>query len=656
ASDDRQADDALTGANLSLDPEVDGGQEGADPKLSASDDRQADDALTGANLVLDPESDGGREGADPKLPASASEQDRVPFSFDFDPADRAGDRLLARLGLLDDAAPIFGAATQVPGLGVLLAIPALVDSGVLSVARQIYGSIGPAFYGLRTTLVTLLLMALLRIKRPEGLKERSPRYFGQILGLDRAPEVKTLRSKLALLGAHGRAAEFGRALARRRVAARGHAMGFLYVDGHVRAYHGGREIPKTHVARMRIAMPATTDYWVNDAQSEPLFVVPTEANKGLVAMLPIILEEVRRLLGDRPVTVVFDRGGWSPQLFAKLIADGFGILTYRKAPFRPVPVCEFTQIKDTIHGKEIEYLLADQRIYLEYGRKKKRKRVYLRQVTRLSDDGHQTSIITSRRDLSTIEVACRMFDRWGQENFFKYLREEFALDALVDYGTEPADATREVPNPERKKISAELRKANAHLEQLQAHYGLAALENQEDLRPTMRGFKIANAEGSARVRAAMARITDLENLRATMPARVPVQEVVEADVIKLSVERKHLTDILKMVAYQAEGDLLQLLSPYYRRTEHEGRTLIQSALSAGGDIQVTDTELIVSIDPLSSPHKTQALAAVCRQLNVTATRFPGTNLKMRFDLKPEPPRSLAFPGARDPSDGAQPDI
>ncbi len=630
--------------------------ESADPKLSASDDRQADDALTGANLSLDPESDGGREGADPKLPASASEQDRVPFSFDFDPADRAGDRLLARLGLLDDAAPIFGAATQVPGLGVLLAIPALVDSGVLSVARQIYGSIGPAFYGLRTTLVTLLLMALLRIKRPEGLKERSPRYFGQILGLDRAPEVKTLRSKLALLGAHGRAAEFGRALARRRVAARGHAMGFLYVDGHVRAYHGGREIPKTHVARMRIAMPATTDYWVNDAQSEPLFVVPTEANKGLVAMLPIILEEVRRLLGDRPVTVVFDRGGWSPQLFAKLIADGFGILTYRKAPFRPVPVCEFTQIKDTIHGKEIEYLLADQRIYLEYGRKKKRKRVYLRQVTRLSDDGHQTSIITSRRDLSTIEVACRMFDRWGQENFFKYLREEFALDAMVDYGTEPADATREVPNPERKKISAELRKANAHLEQLQAHYGLAALENQEDLRPTMRGFKIANAEGSARVRAAMARITDLENLRATMPARVPVQEVVEADVIKLSVERKHLTDILKMVAYQAEGDLLQLLSPYYRRTEHEGRTLIQSALSAGGDIQVTDTELIVSIDPLSSPHKTQALAAVCRQLNVTATRFPGTNLKMRFDLKPEPPRSLAFPGARDPSDGAQPDI
>jgi hypothetical protein len=250
-----------------------------------------------------------------------------------------------------------------------------------------------------------------------------------------------------------------------------------------------------------------------------------------------------------------------------------------------------------------------------------------------------------------------MFERWRQENFFKYLREEFALDALVDYGTEPADATRDVPNPERKKINAQLRKAYAHLEQLKAHFGLAALDNREGLRPTMRGFKIANAALSARVRAAMQRVTELEKKRATIPARVPVQEIVEADVIKLSVERKHLTDILKMVAYQAEGDLLRLLSPHYRRTEQEGRTLIHSALAAGGDIEVTTAELLVSLDPLSSPHKTQqALAAVCQQLNATATPFPGTKLRMRFVIKPEPPRSPAFPGPREPSGGPQPDI
>jgi hypothetical protein len=407
---------------------------------------------------------------------------------------------------------------------------------------------------------------------------------------------------------------------------------------------------------MRISMPATTDYWVHDALSEPLFLVPTEANPALAKVLPGVLAEVRQLVGERRVTIVFDRGGWSPKLFAQLLADGFDLLTYRKAPYRPVPLGRFRRHRATLDGRQLDYWLADQPTRLEYGRKAKRKRLSLRQVTRLSDTGHQTPILTSRRDLSTLEVAYRMFERWGQENFFKYLREEFALDALVDYATEPADAERDVPNPERQRLNAEIRQAYAHLEQLQAHYGLAALDNRERRRPTMRGFKIANAALAARLRESMRCIHQLETKRATVPARVPVQEVVSADVVKLAVERKHLTDLLKMLAYQAEGDLLRLLAPHYRRTDQEGRTLIHSAFAAGGDLELTPSELRVALDPLSSPHKTQALAALCDQLNATATRFPGTRLRMRFTLKPEPPTSLAFPGPRNPSDGAQPDL
>ena len=168
------------------------------------------------------------------LPAKRSSA----VSHDTDPSDRGADRLLARLGLLEDAPPLFGSATAVPRAGVLLALPVLVASGVFECAQKIYGSLGPAFYGLRTSLLTLLLMALWRIKRPEGLKEYSPQDLGRVLGLDRAPEVKTLRRKLARLAAAGRAAQFGQALAQQRVALRGEALGFLYTDGHVRVYHG----------------------------------------------------------------------------------------------------------------------------------------------------------------------------------------------------------------------------------------------------------------------------------------------------------------------------------------------------------------------------------------------------------------------------------
>lgn len=297
---------------------------GGDPNLSASPN---------APLADGPEDPPGKPHApgDANLSAFPSSGDEaVPVSFDRDPADRRVDRVLAYLGLLNDAAPLFRSGRGVPRAGVLLALPALVDTGVFAIGRTTYGSIGPAFYGLRTTLVALLLMALLRIKRPEMLKEHAPEDLGRVLGLDRAPEVKTLRRKLSRLATVGRAAEFGRALAERRVAERGAALGFLYVDGHVRVYHRTRTLPKAHVARMRLSMPATTDSWVNDAAGDPLFVVTAEANAGMVKMLPSVLEEVRALVGERRVTVVFDRGGYSPKLFRTLITDGFDILTYRK--------------------------------------------------------------------------------------------------------------------------------------------------------------------------------------------------------------------------------------------------------------------------------------------------------------------------------------
>ena len=78
-------------------------------------------------------------------------------SLDPNPLDRSTDRLLAALGLLDDAAPLFAPTRNLPRAGVLLAIPALEASGLLAAAQKLYGSIGPSFYGLRTTLVAYVL-------------------------------------------------------------------------------------------------------------------------------------------------------------------------------------------------------------------------------------------------------------------------------------------------------------------------------------------------------------------------------------------------------------------------------------------------------------------------------------------------------------------
>jgi transposase len=586
-------------------------------------------------------SPGGEPPAPLTPPAESVEPEpaAVSISLDVDPGNRYWDRLLACFGLLDDATPIFGDASDVPGAGVLLAIPFLVASGIFQIARKLYGEIGPAFYGTRTTLIALLVMALGRIKRPEALKEHDPQTLGRLLGLDRAPEVKTLRRKLTRLASYQKAEQLGAELARLRVEQRGRLMGFLYVDGHVRAYHGKREIPKAHLARMRLAMPATTDYWVNDKSGDPLFVITASANRGMTKMLPVVLAEVRSLVGERRVTIVFDRGGWSPQLFQQLL-EHFDILTYRKGKTRRINQKRFVTHRAKIDGREVEYRLHDQPVRFLKGK------LRLRQVTRLSDDGHQTPVITSRWDLAGIEVAYRMFERWRQENFFKYLREEFLIDALVDYQVEPDDPTRTIPNPRRRALDEQVRAARAEVTRLEQAYGAAAIDNPERRRPSMRGFKIAYGKIGQQLRAARDRLADLLARRRALPRRVEVQDVSEGAVVKLATERKHLTNVIKMVAYQAESDLLALLTPHYARADDEGRTLLHEVFRDAADITVAAGELRVALHPLSSPHRTRAVEAICEALNATQTVFPGSHLKMRLSIQPPPVIGFAFPGPR----------
>ena len=597
----------------------------------------ADPNLSGPPPTAEQPTAPAAEAADPNLSGSVARPDDAPlvFTADRDPADRSVDRLLAKLGMIEDAAPLFRAGERVPRAGVLLALSAIAQSRVVEIAREVYGSIGPAFYGLRTTMVALVFLALLRIKRPEALKEHAPPDLGRLLGLDRAPEVKTLRRKLARLAGFGRATEFGRRLAECRVQQFSDAMGFLYIDGHVRAYHGKRELPKTHVARMRIAMPATTDYWVNDVAGEPLFVVTSEANAGLVKMLPELCKDIRGLVGGRRVTIVFDRGGWSPKLFAKLLADGFDLLTYRKGHSRKRLRWEFREHRATLDGRKVVYKLADHTIRLLGGK------LELREIVRLSDDAsHQTQVVTSRRDLPAIEVAYRMFERWRQENFFKYLRDEYALDALVDYQLAAADPRRDVPNPARAKLDAKLRAARAQVISLSARYGIEAMSNREAVRRTMRGFKIASAALARPVKDALRRYAALEARRAKVPRRIPIADVVEGDVVKLAPERKHLTDVVKIVAYQAETDLVRRITPHYHRADDEARTLVHAMLANAADLAVVGSELRVTFAPLSSPHRTAVLTALCAELAALAPRFPGTRLRVCYAVaEPKPDSS-----------------
>jgi transposase len=540
---------------------------------------------------------------------------------------REEERALAPTGLLVEATAQFEPAESVAKAGVLVALPALLGQGLVEVGQQVYGSLKNGYYGLTSMLLTFGLMALVRIKSTEGLSNYAPGEFGLVLGLDRAPEMKTARRKLAEMAGSGQALEFSRAFTERWAEEDPDALGYLYIDGHVRPYHGRKHtLPKTHVQRRRLCMPATTDYWVNDANAEPLMFVTAPANEGLLAMMEQeLLPEIRKLAGDeRRVTLIFDREGWSPKTFQKWKKAGFDVITYRKGKYRAWQRRCFKEVTVEVCGRKVKYLLGERMIRVSKGFR-------MREVRRLCDDGHQTSVVTTRRDLPIETVALRMFSRWQQENFFRYMRHEFALDHLPTTKVEPADPERSVPNPAAKEKKRDLARVKAQLTKVEQAYGQKAHDNSEQKRRTVRGFKISHAELGRKIKKLRSACEQLKAEIKALPARVPVRETMAGEpIVRLEHERKIITDTFKMVAYRAETQLANLVGPLLPHRDDEARKFMRQVFELPADL-LPDYEhgkLIVRLHGMTTPRDNRALAVLCDVLNDLDTRYPGTELKL----------------------------
>jgi hypothetical protein len=542
---------------------------------------------------------------------------------------REAERALASAGKLHEAMPNFGANESVRYAGVLLALPLLCQLGLLEVANKVYGSLRNGFYGLQATLLTVAFMALLRIKSPEQLKAKSPGELGIILGLDRVPEVKTLRRKLKEMGQNGKSTEFMAELTRRWCNEDLDAIGFVYIDGHVRPYNGSKhKLPKTHVARRRLCMPATTDFWINDANCEPLFLITAEANDSLLSMVDDqIIPHMKALSGDRRVTLVFDREGWSPKRFVQWFEKGVDVITYRKGKYEPWSADSFIEAQSFLSGKPVTYLLAQRSVLIS-------KSFWMREVRRLCDSGHQTSVMTTRQDLSAEQIAARMFSRWSQENFFRYMRHEYNLDHLITYDVEQADGDRLVPCPRYKDKCKQISRIKADLTKLQRDYGQKAFENKEAERPSMRGFNIANAGCKREIRLLQQQLDDATAALRKMPKKVPLKTLAgQHEPVHLETQRKYLTDTIKMTCYRAESSLLNLLYFYFARAREEGRGFLKGLFELPADIVPDEKAATLSINfhPMANPRFNRALKDLCEIMNEEEFIFPQTRLKMVFD-------------------------
>jgi Transposase protein len=547
----------------------------------------------------------------------------------------------------------FDAHEALCGAGVLFLLPALLSQGLLK-TKEVYTMPPKHYYGLESIILTLAFMALARIKNPEQLKQCKPGEIGKIIGLDRIPEVRCLRDKIKLLTNQHQADKLNNLLIDHWYNQSCEEASFLYMDGHVRIYYGSQaNLPSKFISRQKLCLSATTEYWVNDAAGLPVMMVTGELTEKLQqAIEQYIIPQLQKtkLLpteaqyrlknanktkeeSDRqpPVcTFVFDREAYQPAFFERLWTNyQIAIISYRKNVRDKWEEKSFVSTDVTVLDQKITMQICEQQTVLGG--------VTMREIRRLTGSGHQTAIITTNKLISMQQAAGRMFGRWSQENFFRYLIMDYDFDKMIQFGTEEIDENKDVVNPQFRQLSYKLKKEKEKTARLKAKlYTLTeqSIETYLDQIP-----ELLNKQVKLREQIEQQQITEqqIEQRKSQIPPRIKLKDMPEQTRYnKLKNESKVLMNVIKMICYRAETAVANELMPYLSNAKDEKRMLLKQIIQNNADL-IPDYKnktltVIVILHSLSAPRFNYAAEKLTELLNQTETLFPNTDLVLKFKI------------------------
>jgi hypothetical protein len=568
---------------------------------------------------------------------------------------RSLDRMAAAFGLLPGGAPTqFEPCHDVTLGGVICALPALVRGGLLSHVDKCFKTL-TGYYTTMQVLLLLAYMALCRIKTVEQLQYHSPGEIGKLMGLDRVPEVRCLRIKLAALSEGDAPKKWSRLLSRDWMESSPELAGTLYVDGHVRVYHGGKtELPKRFVSRERLCLRGTTDYWINDALGQPFFVVSRPVDQGMLEALrtdiiPRLLEDVPgqpsvKELDNDPYrerfTVIFDREGYSPAFFKEMWEKHrIACITYHKFPKDIWPEDRFVETEiEMPNGERLTMKLAEMGSWVG----SKKDGLWVREVRKLCKDGHQTSLISSAKGSFAMRDAALIFSRWSQENFFAYLEKHYAIDLLSEYGTEGFPGTQQVVNPSWRELERQRRSLASKLANRQAKFAGLELHPELGKEKKIAAWESKKATLVEEIENFEHDLEDIKRQLKETPKHLDWDDLpAEHKFEQLKPSRKVLMDTVKMIAYRAETAMVNIVRERLARHD-DARALISDLCCLEADILPNENDgvLTIQIHSMANARSNRAVEHLLERLNDAAFNYPGTNLRLVYQIaapKSDPP-------------------
>jgi hypothetical protein len=303
-------------------------------------------------------------------------------------------------------------------------------------------------------------------------------------------------------------------------------------------------------------------------------------------------------------------------------------ITYHKFPKDNWPTSEFSEVTGTMpNGEVVTMMLAERGSFVGA-----RDGMWMREVRKLTSGGHQTSLISTAYDRNGRQDALALFSRWCQENFFRYMIQHFAMDALSEYRTEEIpDTKRPVVNPAWRELDRQSRSAKGKLTQRQARFAALTLHPEADETKAVKWEK-RKADLREEIEQIEHQVNSLKEQMKSTPKHLDWDQFPEdAKFERLAPSRKRLTDTVKLVAYRAETAMSGLLRESLRR-EDDSRSLLRDLFRSDADITPhSDTKTLeVRIHTLANPRSNRTVQHLIEYLNNTESNFPGTEFRLTY--------------------------
>jgi hypothetical protein len=262
--------------------------------------------------------------------------------------------------------------------------------------------------------------------------------------------------------------------------------------------------------------------------------------------------------------LIFDREGYSPEFFQRMWEMRIACQTYQKYPKQKWPAAEFNKYAVKMpHGEIIEMELAERGFLLG-------DKIWVREIHRKCRSGHQTSVLSTDYQADFTEIAAHMFSRWSQENFFKYMIENFDIDSLTGYKLYGFNETKHVVNPMYRQLDGKVRSLVGILGRKKAKFHDLQINGSELTPKKMEQYEQKKGELREEIEFMQKELESLKKERKQTKKHIPFEELAdEEQFYRIAPARKQLLDTVKMIAYRAETAMAQV----FCGSAWEGKTI-----------------------------------------------------------------------------------